>query len=299
MRLIGYRRIVSTILVSMIAMVVTGCVMTKTQARLTATFAEATSGVATQNLQILQTYQQLRETRILISEASQPAPAEAFYADLHKYIATMRGEIEKHRAATRVLDEYGTTLRVISSDKHSTDLSTSAKTLGGSLGEAIKQANNAGLQLNDSIALTAAKAVRATGGIFIRRMQYRYLKQFVNEGDQLVEKLSQAIASELSILERHIVTTDNQGNDTAAREFDVLTKAGASGLDVVERFAAFEAERRLFVEKINKLQSALPKLKVAQSKLAASLNDKESLQSLIDSISALVVEVKAAQAVAK
>ena len=186
-------RITSLILLLAAILALTGCsaVLTSSQVKEVATFAEAARDYGTFPGAVIKSHADLR-ARQKILEAATFSSGDAA---LHQVEAAVdiRRELEKRAtaadAALGVLDDYADLLVQLTADTYTNDLQGSAEKLGRSVDRGIDRYNKLrGTKLESFGALVAA-GVRGIGGIYIRHEQAEALKKAVTSADPAIEAM--------------------------------------------------------------------------------------------------------------
>lgn len=168
----------------------TGCaaVLTPSQVKEVATFAEAARDYGTFPGAVVRSHAELR-ARQKILEAATFASGDAALRQVEAAV-DIRQELEKRAtaadAALGVLNDYAALLVTLTSDSYSNELQGSAEKLGRSVDRGITRYNELrGAQLDSFGALVAA-GVRGIGGIYIRHEQAEALQKAVTAADPVI-----------------------------------------------------------------------------------------------------------------
>lgn len=185
----------STALILLLAalLALTGCtaVLTPSQVKEVATFAEAARDYGTFPGAVVRSHAELR-ARQKILEAATFASGDAALRQVQAAV-DIRQELERRATAADtalgVLNDYAALLVTLTADSYSNELQGSAEKLGRSVDRGIVRYNEMRGAKLDSFGSLVAAGVRGIGGLYIRHEQAQALKKAVTSADPAIEAM--------------------------------------------------------------------------------------------------------------
>jgi len=283
-----------------------GCaVLTPSQVKEVGRFAEATQGYGVLPGAVISMYGEVAEENRLLAVTGYAFRAGDETANLA--LQDMKSARQRHREFTAsaiqadealgILNLYASALIILTSDDFTASLDESATAVGKSLDKAIKAYNDSYQKDFSLIGSVAAQVVRGAGGIYLRYKQTTLLKEYVGLADPLIEALTRDV--EDMILEKvspHLKDLTTR----VEREFrNSANHHGKLDLGTVERinqiFYRLEGAESL----ANAAVSSAKRYREAHRALKEALGKKQDLKGLIEQITVLADEVKAARKLKK
>jgi hypothetical protein len=285
---------------------ISGCtVLTPSQVKEVGRFAQATEGYGALPGAVISMYGQVAEENRLLAVTGytfRPGDKTAGQA-----LQDMKSARQRHReftAAAKQADEaleilnlYASALTILTSDDFNTTLDESATAVGKSLDKAIAGYNDSYHKNFSLIGSVAAQVVRGAGGFYLRRKQTLLLKDYVERADPLIEALTRDVEDMIgdrvsphlkdltSRVEREFINSANQQG-----KLDLTTV-----VRINRTFCRLEGAESL----ADAARSSAKRYREAHRALKEALNKKQTLKGVIEQITVLAEEVKAAQKLKK
>ena len=283
-----------------------GCaVLTPSQVKEVERFAQATQGYGALPGAVISMYGEVaEENRLLAVTGYTFRPGDETAARALKDMESAR---QKHREFTAsaiqadealgILNLYASALTILTSDSFTASLDESATAVGKSLDKAIAAYNDTYQKDFSLIGSAAAQIVRGAGGIYLRYKQTVLLKEYVGLADPLIE----AITRDVEDIIRDKVSPHLK-DLTARVEREFINSANHHGrldLSTVVRvnqiFYRLEGAESLADAAV----SSARRYREAHRALKEALGKKQDLKGVIEQITVLADEVKAARKLKK
>jgi hypothetical protein len=283
-----------------------GCsVLTQSEVQAVSNFAEATKEFPTQPAAVMEAHAQLRSERGLLvaSTMKNPEPALKMLEQGIKQEARLRDLAAQTTAALAVLDEYTELLTVLSSDRFTDDLQNRSVALGSAIDQSIGVFNK--LQGKSAPADTfgdiVAGVVRGGGGVLIRHMQEKALKEAVTRADPAVKRTTKAVED---LMAAYLATPG--GLDLFGAEAEDIRAAfprmwegplSHREIATLDRVGNALVQSTQGAELAQTCQAAAVAYRQAHADLVAAMKHEKSLSALREQIAALAAEVRAGKQV--
>jgi len=283
-----------------------GCaVLTPSQVKEVGRFAQATQGYGTLPGTVISMYGEVAEENRLLAVTGYTFHPGDKTAD--QALADMKSARQRHREFTaaanqanealEILNLYASALTILTSDSFTASLDESAIAVGKSLDKAIAAYNDSYQKNFSLIGSAAAQVVRGAGGIYLRYKQTVLLKEYVGLADPLIEALTRDVED---IIREKV--SPHLKDLTARVEREFINSANHHGkldLNTVERinqiFYRLEGAESLADAAVSSAQ----RYRDAHRALKEALGKKQDLKGMIEQITVLADEVKAAQKLKK
>jgi len=274
-----------------------GCaVLNPSQVKEVGRFAEATQGYGTLPGAVISVYGEVAEENRLL------AVTAAAWA-----LKDMKSARQRHREfneaanqadeALEILNLYASALTILTSDDFNTSLDESATAVGKSLDKAIAAYNDSYQKDFSLIGSAAAQIVRGAGGVYLRYKQTVLLKEYVGLADPLIgaltkdvedmiqDKISPNLKNLMTRVEREFI---NSANHHGRLDLGTVVRIN----QIFYRLEGAESLAEAAVSSAKRYREAHRALKEALSK-------KQDLKGVIEQITVLADEVKAARKLKK
>jgi len=300
-------RSISPLTAVLLAMtLLSGCaVLTPSQVKEVGRFAQATQGYGALPGAVISMYGEVAEENRLLAVTGYTFRVGDKTAD--QALENMKSARQRHREFTaagrqadealEILDLYASALTILTSDDFSASLDESATAVGKSLDKAIAAYNDSYQKDFSLIGSVAAQVVRGAGGIYLRYKQTMLLKEYVGLADPLIEALTKDV--EDLIRDR---ISPHLKDLTARVEREFINSANHHGkldLSTVVRinqvFYRLEGAESLAEAAVSSAQ----RYRDAHRALKEALGKKQDLKGVIEQITVLADEVKAARKLKK
>jgi len=283
-----------------------GCaVLTPSQVKEVERFAQATQGYGTLPGAVISMYGEVAEENRLLAITGYTFRHGDKTAD--QALQDMKSSRQRHREFTaaaaqadealEILNLYAPALTILTSDNFTSSLDESATAVGKSLDKAISAYNDSYQKNFSLIGSAAAQVVRGAGGIYLRYKQTVLLKEYVGLADPLIE----ALTKDVEDLIRDKISPHLK-DLTARVEREFINSANHHGrldLSTVVRinrvFYRLEGAESLAEAAV----SSARRYREAHRALKEALGKKQDLKGVIEQITVLADEVKAAQKLKK
>ena len=312
------------LLVTLVAAVtLQGCsaVLTSSQVKEVATFAEAAKEYTTFPGAVIRAHAELREEQKIL-EATTFTSGDAALRQVEAAVDIRREWEQRADAADTalaVLNDYAGLLVKLTADTYTNDLQGSAESLGRSVDKGIASYNKLRGTNLESFGALAAAGVRGAGGVYIRHKQARALKRAVTEADPVVEAMIAEVEKLLALYLSPADLKDMKLTITAAaappEQLDLIRNVAADLRESYKRIADAAGVKQQIgaVELIvnglgaadDTVQLALKALRAAETfraahrALAQNVTERRWLKSSIDQVKTLVDEVNEANKLRK
>jgi hypothetical protein len=283
-----------------------GCaVLTPSQVKEGERFAQATQGYGALPGAVISMYGEVAEENRLLAVTGYTFRPGDKTAD--QALQDMKSARQRHReftAAAKQADEaleilniYASALTILTSDDFTASLDESATAVGKSLDKAIAAYNDSYQKNFSLIGSAAAQIVRGAGGIYLRYKQTVLLKQYVGLADPLIEALTRDVED---IIQDKVSPHLKDLMTRVEREFiNSANHHGKLDLSTVVRinqiFYRLEGAESLADAAI----SSAKRYRDAHRALKEALGKKQDLKGVIEQITVLADEVKAARKLKK
>lgn len=280
------------------------CVLTRSQVEAVSDFAAATKDFPDQPATVMVAHAKLRSERglLLASTLSNPTPALTALERGVGQDEQLRALADSASAALAILEDYTALLGTLSSDQFTKALQNSAVKLGASIDQGVAAFNKA--QTNsanqiDPFGDAVAAVVRGGGGIIIRQMQYKALKDAVITADPAVAKMTDAVRALMSAYVAQSGTEPTM--DLFGAEFqqirDAFPRMRSSGghwdLATLDRVEAALRQSHLGAQLAKDSMRAAGSYRAAHTALRAALERDTDVSALKEQIGTLAAEVRA------
>lgn len=279
-----------------------GCaVLTPSQVKEVGRFAEATQGYGALPGAVISMYgEAAEENRLLAVTGYTFRPGDKTADQALQDMKSARQRRQEFTAAGKqadealeILDLYASALTILTSDDFNTSLDESATAVGKSLDKAIAAYNDSYQKDFSLIGSAAAQIVRGAGGIYLRYRQTVLLKEYVGLADPLIEALTKDVED---IIRDKV--SPHLKDLTARVEREFINSANHHGrldLSTVVRinqiFSRLEGAESLAEAAV----SSAKRYREAHRALKEALGKKQDLKGVIEQITVLADEVKAAR----
>jgi hypothetical protein len=279
-----------------------GCaVLTPSQVKEVGRFAEATQGYGTLPGAVISMYGEVAEENRLLAVTGYTFRPGDETAD--QALKDMKSARQRHREfnaaanqadeALQILNLYASALTILTSDDFNTSLDESATAVGKSLDKAIAAYNDSYQKDFSLIGSAAAQIVRGAGGIYLRYKQTVLLKEYVGLADPLIEALTKDVED---MIQEKVSPNLKDLMTRVEREFiNSANHHGKLDLGTVVRinqiFYRLEGAESLADSAV----SSAKRYREAHRALKEALGKKQDLKGVIEQITVLADEVKAAR----
>jgi len=283
-----------------------GCaVLTPSQVKEVGRFAQATAGYGALPGSVISMYGEVAEENRLLAVTGYTFRPGDETAD--QALQDMKSARQRHReftAAAKQADEaleilniYASALTILTSDDFTASLDESATAVGKSLDKAITAYNESYDKKFSFIGSAAAQVVRGAGGIYLRYKQTVLLKEYVEHADPLIETLTKDVEDLirdrvspnlkdlLARVEREFI---NSANHHARLDLGTVVR-------INQIFYRLEGAEGLAGAAV----SSAKRYREAHRALKETLGKKQDLKGVIEQITVLADEVKAARKLKK
>jgi len=283
-----------------------GCaVLTPSQVKEVERFAEATQGYGALPGAVISMYGEVAEENRLLAVTGYTFRVGDKTAD--QALQDMKSARQRHReftAAAAQADEaleililYASALTLLTSDSFTASLDESATAVGKSLDKAIAAYNDSYQRDFSLIGSVAAQVVRGAGGIYLRYKQTVLLKEYVGLANPLIEALTKDVED---IIRDKVSPHLKDLTVRVEREFiNSANHHGKLDLSTVVRvnqiFYRLEGAESLADAAV----SSAKRYRAAHRALKEALSKKQDLKGVIEQITVLADEVKAARKLKK
>jgi len=290
----------------LLIMLISGCaVLTPSQVKEVGRLAEATQGYGALPGAVISMYGEVAEENRLLAVTGYTFRAGDETAG--QALEDMKSARQRHREFTtaaaqanealEILNLYASALTILTSDSFTASLDESATAVGKSLDKAITAYNDSYQKDFSLIGSVAAQVVRGAGGIYLRYRQTVLLKEYVGLADPLIEALTRDVEE---IIRDKV--SPHLKNLTVRVEREFINSANHHGrldLSTVVRinqiFYRLEGAESLADAAVSSAQ----RYRDAHRALKEALGKKQDLKGLIEQITVLADEVKAARKIKK
>lgn len=283
-----------------------GCaVLTPSQVKEVERFAQATQGYGALPGAVISMYGEgAEENRLLAVTGYTFRPGEKTADQALQDMKSARQRRQEFTAAAKRADEaleilniYAAALTILTSDDFTASLDESATAVGKSLDRAISVYNDSYDKKFSMIGSAAAQVVRGAGGIYLRYKQTVLLKEYVERADPVIEVLTKDVED---IIQDKV--SPNLKDLTARVEREFINSANhhvrldlSTVVRINQIFYRLEGAEGLAGAAV----SSAKRYREAHRALKEALKKKQDLKGVIEQITVLAEEVKAARKLKK
>jgi hypothetical protein len=287
-----------------------GCaVLTKSQVKQVATFADVTKNYGTLPGEPIRAYGAVHTKDLLLNvsarDFSEDSARDEGWNEIKSALEldqAFKQTADRVDKALNILGKYSELLTIISSDQFSDALDKSAANLSKALDRDIKVYNENFRSPNNEeafkpIGATVAAAVRGAGGIFIKHKQAQYVKEAVKAANPVVSDLTRDIQV---LMEKQMKPLLSDLEGAYAKDFKSAAKrVGRLPLSTVESTA--DSVQRLSVAKAlcDSAAASSKKYAEAHSELKKMAQKRRTWKGTIEEISVLAEEIGSANKLRK
>jgi hypothetical protein len=285
---------------------ISGCaVLTPSQVKEVGRFARATEEYGALPGAVISMYGQVAEENRLLAVTGYTFRVGDKTAD--QALEDMKSARQRHREFTvaanqadealQILNLYASALTILTSDSFTASLDESATAVGKSLDKAIAAYNDAYQKDFSLIGSVAAQVVRGAGGIYLRHKQTVLLKEYVGLADPLIEALTRDVEE---MIQEKVSPNLKDLKTRVEREFrNSANHHGRLDLGTVVRINQIFYRLEEAESLADAAVSSAKRYREAHRALKEALSKKQDLKGMIEQITVLAEEVKAAQKLKK
>jgi hypothetical protein len=283
-----------------------GCaVLTSSQVKEVGRFAEATQGYGALPGAVISMYGKVaEENRLLAVTGYTFRPGDETAARALKDMKSARQRHREFNAAANQADEaleilnlYASALTILTSDDFNTSLDESATAVGKSLDKAIAAYNDSYQKDFSLIGSAAAQIVRGAAGIYLRYKQTVLLKEYVGLADPLIEALTKDVED---MIQNKVSPHLKDLMTRVEREFiNSANHHGRLDLSSVVRINQIFYRLERAESLADAAVSSAKRYREAHRALKEALSKKQDLKGVVEQITVLADEVKAARKLKK
>ncbi len=274
-------------------------VLTKSQTKEVQKFAHSADSYSHLPGDVIQKYAEIRKAgKFLAAHTLSDANASArIIEDALRIERQLNKRADRADRAIKIISDYSNILIALTADTFSGDLQSAAENLGESLNDAVDTYNRKFDTQIPDIGGFVAGAVRAIGGVYIKREQSIILKETIGKSQPLINEMTKSIINLLNTFIQPDI--DLIGNAKADLTEAYKRAPPPRSLYMIEMYAneldAVEKLTRLAQKSIKAAQT----LQRAHQNMVENLEEKADLKSAIEYIELLKKEVEAAQKLVK
>jgi DNA repair exonuclease SbcCD ATPase subunit len=284
----------------LIVFFLTGCtVLTKSQTKAVQKFAHSADIYTQLPGDVIQKYAEIRKAgKLMAAHTLSDADASArIIEDALRIERQLSKRADRADRAIKIISDYSKILIALTADTFTGDLQSAAENLGENLNDAVDTYNQKFNSQIPDIGGFVAGAVRAIGGVYIKREQSIILKETVGKSQPLIDEMTKSIIDLLNTFIHPDI--DLIGNAKADLTEAYKRAPPPRSLYMIETYAnELDAAEKL-ARLAQKSKKAAQTLQRAHQNLVENLEEKTDLKSSIEQIETLRKEVETAQKLVK
>ncbi len=278
-----------------------GCaVLTPSQVKEVNKFAVAAKDYGTLPGTVINSHADIHETGKMLNLTYRDDGVEALdrLEKILDYRKKYQVEAKRADSALDILNDYSELLVKLTSDSYTNELQGSVENLSKSIDKGIKTYNtkyNANFNL---IGSSVAAIVRGVGGVYIKSVQSKALKEAVTEADPIVSEMTVDIENLLRLYSEDLI---KNAKEDLGKAYKMAVKKHGGLLPF--RTVSVVGKGLVSIDDAKKLAEdamrAAKTFREAHGALASNVEQKRSLKGIIEQIQVLADEVKAARKIKK